>query len=185
MSPVGPLTSRDECGAECVVGAGFFPAGRQASSDGEGKRRTGEAARVSSERARVKLVHSVQSESRPGAQPSSGRGPQFLFDRPARELQPSGHGAVVEGKSHSMIEWRRGRDSQFSFLYLRGIKGFTGYLIEKGHLGLVPRIVAIVAVPCLLFFSSKIDCTRCTRNRAPHSASSLNLLEHFRLRWMI
>ena len=34
----------------------------------------------------MKLVHSVQSESWPGAQPSSGRGPQFLFDRPAREL---------------------------------------------------------------------------------------------------
>jgi hypothetical protein len=34
----------------------------------------------------MKLVHSVQSESRPQAQPSSERGPQFLFDRPPGEL---------------------------------------------------------------------------------------------------
>jgi len=59
--------------------------GRQAGGDGEGKRRAEEDAKVNSEWARMKLVHSVQSESRPQAQPSSGRGPQFLFDRPARE----------------------------------------------------------------------------------------------------
>ena len=34
----------------------------------------------------MKLVHSVQSESRPQDQPSPERGPQFLFDRPAGEL---------------------------------------------------------------------------------------------------
>jgi hypothetical protein len=65
-----------------VAGAGIFSAGRQAGGDGEGKRRTGEAARVSSEWARMKLLHSVQRESRPGAQPSSERGPQFLFGPP-------------------------------------------------------------------------------------------------------
>ena len=68
------------------AGAGIFPAGRQIGGDGKGKRRAGEDARVNSEWARMKSVHSVQSESRPRAQPSSERGPQFLFDRPAGEL---------------------------------------------------------------------------------------------------
>jgi len=36
MFPVGPATSRDECGAECVAGKGFFSAGRQFGRDGEG-----------------------------------------------------------------------------------------------------------------------------------------------------
>ena len=69
-----------------MVGGGFFPAGRQIGGDGEGKRRTGEDARVNREWGRMKLVHSVQTESQPRAQPSSERGPQFLFDRPARDL---------------------------------------------------------------------------------------------------
>ena len=59
----------------------IFPAGRQADGDGEGKRRTGEDARVNSEWARMKLMHTVQSESRPRANRHQGGAPQFLFDR--------------------------------------------------------------------------------------------------------
>jgi hypothetical protein len=50
-------------------------------------------------------------------------------------------------------------DSLFKILYLRGVKGLIGYLVETAYVGLVPRIVVIVAIPCLLFFSSKIECT--------------------------
>ena len=67
--------------------------------------------------------------------------------------------------------WRRGRDSLFNFRYLRSVTGLTIYLIETAYLSLVPRIVAIVAVTCLLFFSSKIECTRCTWNRDTRAAS--------------
>jgi hypothetical protein len=82
-------TSRDECGAECAER--MFSAGRQADGDGEGKRRTGEDATVSREWARVKLVHTVQSESRPQAQPSSETGPKNdgrVLDGPAVHPQP-------------------------------------------------------------------------------------------------
>jgi hypothetical protein len=60
----------------------FFPLGGRQTII----KRIKETADGNNERALMKLVHSVRSESRPGAQPSSGTGPQFQFDRPAREL---------------------------------------------------------------------------------------------------
>ena len=67
-------------------GGGFFSAGQQVDSDGEGKRRTGEDARVNREWARLKLLHSVQFESRPQDQPSSERAP--ISVRPSRQGAP-------------------------------------------------------------------------------------------------
>ena len=45
----------------------------------------------SSERARMKLVHSVQRCSRPRAQPTSGRGPQFCSTAPVQDPRPLLH----------------------------------------------------------------------------------------------
>ena len=55
--------------------------------------------------------------------------------------------------------WRREWDSLFSFLYLRSVKGLTGYLIETAYLGIGRRIVAIVAVTSLPSVSSQIKST--------------------------
>jgi hypothetical protein len=72
---------------------------------------------------------------------------------------PAIFGGMEPRFSATQTVWRRGRDSLFSFLYLRSVKGLTCYLTETAHLGIGRRIVAIVAVPCLLPFSSQIECT--------------------------
>jgi hypothetical protein len=79
----------------------FFPLGSRSvvtvKETADGRRRE-----VNSEWARMNLVHSVQRCSRPRAQPSSGRGPRFLSDRPTQGAPHSPVQMLPVGPAHGL-----------------------------------------------------------------------------------